>query len=87
MTLNAGEFDTRSRFGFHYNFRAGHGPANVALGIPRRRETIMTTSMKRKTPMMNLPIRKGTPAEDVKAFCQKVSRLKLSYLVEKGHGG
>lgn len=43
----------------------------------------MTASMKPKTPMMNLPIRKGTPAEDVKAFCQKASRLKLSDLVDK----
>jgi hypothetical protein len=43
----------------------------------------MTASMKPKTPMMSLPIRKGTPAEDVKAFCQKASRLKLSYLVDK----
>jgi len=43
----------------------------------------MTASMKPKTPMMGLPIRKGTPAEDVKAFCQKASRLNLSYLVDK----
>ena len=33
--------------------------------------------------MMSLPIRKGTPAKDVKTFCQKASRLKLSYLVDK----
>ena len=43
----------------------------------------MTASTKPKTPMMSLPIRKGTPAKDVKAFCQKTSRLKLSYLVDK----
>ena len=43
----------------------------------------MTASMKPKTPMMSLPIRKGTPAEDVKVFCQEASRLKLSYLVDK----
>ena len=74
---------TRSRFAFHPTSRAGHGAANVTLGIPRLREIIMTASMKPKTPMMSLPIRKGTPAGDVKAFCQKASRLKLSYLVDK----
>ncbi len=43
----------------------------------------MTASTKPKTPMMSLPIRKGTPAEDVKAFCRKASRLKFSDLVDK----
>jgi len=86
MTLNtfhfAGEFDI-SVPSISPNSRAGHGAANVTLGIPRLREIIMTASMKPKTPMMNLPIRKGTPAEDIKVFCQKASRLKLSYLVDK----
>jgi hypothetical protein len=87
MTLNtfhfAGEFNDEDSLRVSSNFRAGHGAANVTLGIPRLREITMTASMKPKTPMMSLPIRKGTPAEDVKAFCQKVSRLKLSYLVDK----
>ena len=43
----------------------------------------MTAAMKPKTPMMSLPIRKGTPAGDVKAFCQRASCLTLSYLVDK----
>ena len=33
--------------------------------------------------MMSLPIRKKTLAGVVKAFCQKASRVKLSYLVDK----
>ena len=43
----------------------------------------MTASTKPKTPMMSLPIQKGTPAEAVKALCQDASRLKLSHLVDK----
>lgn len=60
----------------------GHGAANVTLGIPRLREIVMTAASKPKTPMMNMPIRKGIPIEDVKQFCQQGSRLTLSHLVE-----
>ncbi len=35
---------------------AGHGGANVTLGIPRLREIIMTASDKLKTPIMELPL-------------------------------
>ena len=87
MTLNtfhfAGEFDNEVSLPVSSNFRAGHGAANVTLGIPRLREIVMTASMKPKTPTMSLPIRTGTPAGDVKEFCQKASQLKLSYLVDK----
>jgi len=35
---------------------AGHGAANVTLGIPRMREIIMTASTNMKTPAMSLPL-------------------------------
>jgi len=36
---------------------AGHGGANVTLGIPRLREIVMTASRSIKTPIMELPVR------------------------------
>jgi DNA-directed RNA polymerase I subunit RPA1 len=36
------------------------GAANVTLGIPRLREILMTAAAKIKTPVMTLPLRKGT---------------------------
>jgi len=42
----------------------------------------MTASANPKTPMMQLPIRKGTLFLDVERFCQQSSRLNLSHLVE-----
>ena len=38
---------------------AGHGGANVTLGIPRLREIIMTASKTLKTPTMTIPLRDG----------------------------
>ncbi|POW13373.1 hypothetical protein PSTT_03820 [Puccinia striiformis] len=46
MTLNT----------FHF---AGHGAANVTLGIPRLREIVMTASANIKTPTMKFPIRRS----------------------------
>jgi DNA-directed RNA polymerase I subunit RPA1 len=34
---------------------AGHGGANVTLGIPRLREILMTAAKEVKTPLMILP--------------------------------
>ncbi|RXW17855.1 hypothetical protein EST38_g7989 [Candolleomyces aberdarensis] len=70
MTLNT----------FHF---AGHGAANVTLGIPRLREIVMTASQKPKTPSMTMKIRPGTAPEDVDMFCKRASRVTLSQLVEK----
>merc|ERR1711862_628340 len=39
---------------------AGHGGANVTLGIPRLREIIMAATADIKTPMMTLPLFPGT---------------------------
>ncbi|KAF8306029.1 beta and beta-prime subunits of DNA dependent RNA-polymerase [Clavulina sp. PMI_390] len=69
MTLNT----------FHF---AGHGAANVTLGIPRLREIVMTASQKPKTPTMTLPVASTMSAEDIESFCKKASRLTLSQVVD-----
>ncbi|KAK1231823.1 hypothetical protein PQX77_005037 [Marasmius sp. AFHP31] len=69
MTLNT----------FHF---AGHGAANVTLGIPRLREIVMTASQKPKTPSMTMRIRAGTAQEDVDRFCKRATKLSLSQIVE-----
>ncbi|KDQ64322.1 hypothetical protein JAAARDRAFT_187666 [Jaapia argillacea MUCL 33604] len=69
MTLNT----------FHF---AGHGAANVTLGIPRLREIVMTASTKPKTPSMRISSRKGVSAPEVDVYCKKASRLSLSQIVD-----
>ncbi|KAI5834493.1 beta and beta-prime subunits of DNA dependent RNA-polymerase [Schizophyllum commune Tattone D] len=69
MTLNT----------FHF---AGHGAANVTLGIPRLREIVMTASQKPKTPSMTMKVRKGVSADDIALFCKRASRLTLSQIVD-----
>ncbi|KWU44120.1 DNA-directed RNA polymerase [Rhodotorula sp. JG-1b] len=69
MTLNT----------FHF---AGHGAANVTLGIPRLREIVMTASQDIKTPTMNLPILEHVTDERLKTFCQSSTRLTLSQVVD-----
>ncbi|KAI0089112.1 beta and beta-prime subunits of DNA dependent RNA-polymerase [Irpex rosettiformis] len=70
MTLNT----------FHF---AGHGAANVTLGIPRLREIVMTASRKPKTPSMTMLVRSDIVDEDVNAFCKKAGRLTLAQVVDK----
>ncbi|KAF8713719.1 DNA-directed RNA polymerase subunit beta', partial [Rhizoctonia solani] len=71
MTLNT----------FHF---AGHGAANVTLGIPRLREIVMTASTKPKTPTMTLPLLtlsstiRPPSAEQVTLFTKHASRLTLA---------
>ncbi|TFK71780.1 beta and beta-prime subunits of DNA dependent RNA-polymerase [Pluteus cervinus] len=69
MTLNT----------FHF---AGHGAANVTLGIPRLREIVMTASQKPKTPSMIMTIREGVSQEDIDLFCKRASRVTLSQVVD-----
>ncbi|BGP30582.1 hypothetical protein JCM10296v2_002337 [Rhodotorula toruloides] len=69
MTLNT----------FHF---AGHGAANVTLGIPRLREIVMTASQDIKTPTMNLPIVEAVSDARLKTFCQSSTRLTLSQVVD-----
>ncbi|KAG9037406.1 hypothetical protein FRB95_005695 [Tulasnella sp. JGI-2019a] len=68
MTLNT----------FHF---AGHGAANVTLGIPRLREIVMTASEHPQTPTMTLPIKMGTSREAIDIFCKKANRLTLSEVI------
>ncbi|KAI0959721.1 hypothetical protein AcW1_004466 [Taiwanofungus camphoratus] len=70
MTLNT----------FHF---AGHGAANVTLGIPRLREIVMTASTKPKTPSMTMTVRTAVKPVDVDVFCKKASRLALSHIVDR----
>ncbi|KAI0774421.1 beta and beta-prime subunits of DNA dependent RNA-polymerase [Fomes fomentarius] len=70
MTLNT----------FHF---AGHGAANVTLGIPRLREIVMTASQKPKTPSMTMKVRPNTPPSAINSFCKRASRLTLSHVVDK----
>lgn len=69
MTLNT----------FHF---AGHGAANVTLGIPRLREIVMTASQKIRTPIMHLPVLDHITDEQMVTFCKDGSRLLLSQVVE-----
>ncbi|KAJ7498705.1 hypothetical protein FB451DRAFT_1202781 [Mycena latifolia] len=69
MTLNT----------FHF---AGHGAANVTLGIPRLREIVMTASQKPKTPSMTMAVRPGIASEDIDIFCKRASRVTLAQVVE-----
>jgi DNA-directed RNA polymerase I subunit RPA1 len=43
----------------------------------------MTAAVEPKTPMMQLPIRKGTSMADIERFCQQSSRLTLSQLIDR----
>ena len=60
---------------------AGHGGANVTLGIPRLREVIMTASKKLKTPTMLVPLTKGQSLHDSKELARSLSRLPLAHLL------
>ncbi|OWB56488.1 hypothetical protein B5S28_g2391 [[Candida] boidinii] len=69
MTLNT----------FHF---AGHGAANVTLGIPRLREIVMTASASIKTPQMTLPILNDVDDESADAFCKSVSKIIFSEFID-----
>jgi DNA-directed RNA polymerase I subunit RPA1 len=62
---------------------AGHGAANVTLGIPRLREIVMTAAKEPATPTMTLPLREHVEGNDADAFVKHVSRLTLSEVVEQ----
>ncbi|VEU22044.1 DEKNAAC103010 [Brettanomyces naardenensis] len=69
MTLNT----------FHF---AGHGAANVTLGIPRLREIVMTASKQIKTPQMMLPLLSDVDDAAADAFCKSVTKLSLSEFID-----
>ena len=62
---------------------AGHGAANVTLGIPRLREIIMTASKTPATPTMKLLLRDSTRDTDIEPFIKQVSKVTLSQVVER----
>lgn len=70
MTLNT----------FHF---AGHGAANVTLGIPRMREIIMTASASIKTPQMSLPILDDISDNMADSFSKSVAKVRLSEFINK----
>lgn len=69
MTLNT----------FHF---AGHGAANVTLGIPRLREIVMTASASIKTPQMTLPILDDVDDESADAFCKSITKIRFSEFID-----
>ena len=57
---------------------AGHGGANVTLGIPRLREIIMTASQRIRTPIMELPLLGKGGKEAAEDIAARLTRLTLS---------
>ena len=55
---------------------AGHGGANVTLGIPRLREILMTSEKNIKTPVMTIPILSKSK-EDAQKLARKFENYKL----------
>ena len=55
---------------------AGHGGANVTLGIPRLREILMTSEKNIKTPVMTIPIL-SKKKEDAQKLARKFENYKL----------
>ncbi|TFY78606.1 hypothetical protein EWM64_g5409 [Hericium alpestre] len=64
------------------NLLAGHGAANVMLGIPRLQEIVMTASVKPKTPSMTMTIAPGCNEAAVDKFCKEGSCLMLLQIVD-----
>ncbi|KDO24012.1 hypothetical protein SPRG_10708 [Saprolegnia parasitica CBS 223.65] len=65
---------------------AGHGAANVTLGIPRLREIIMTASKKMSTPMMTIPLLPTASPADGMAVEQQLNQVPLAELIRNTKG-
>ena len=52
---------------------AGHGGANVTLGIPRLREIVQTASRKISTPSMFIPLQSVGEAEDLQSMMTRIA--------------
>ncbi|CAH0486361.1 unnamed protein product [Peronospora farinosa] len=65
---------------------AGHGAANVTLGIPRLREIIMTASQKMSTPMMTIPLRSDVESSRAQEVEQRLNQVSLSELINSTNG-
>jgi len=66
---------------------AGHGGANVTLGIPRLREVIMTASPMPKTPTMLVPLLKGTTRATAEKMAHQLGRLPLVSMLNTEDAG
>lgn len=63
---------------------AGHGGANLTLGIPRLREILMTASDKIGTPVMVLQFQdKNVSKEKAESYARKLKKIVLLELVRK----
>ena len=60
---------------------AGHGGANVTLGIPRLRELLMTAAAQIKTPSMLLPLKQGTGGDEAASAAKRLQRVALDELL------
>ena len=60
---------------------AGHGGANVTLGIPRLREILTTSGQEIKTPSMVVPTCLSLP--DAQQFANQIQHLRLKELVRE----
>lgn len=61
---------------------AGHGAANVTLGIPRLREIVLTASANPSTPTMKIPFTEHVTEEQQKQFIKDYTRLTISQVVD-----
>ena len=63
---------------------AGHGAANMTLGIPRLKEILMTTPTNIKTPCMQVPFRRdiGLTIEQMTQISNSFERIKFSDVVK-----
>ncbi len=52
---------------------AGHGGANVTLGIPRLREIIMSASRKPQTPSMTIPLKSSSTRDEANTLARTLS--------------
>ena len=68
---------------------AGHGGANMTLGIPRLKEILMTTPTNIKTPFMTVYFRKEIQPDLTKESMQKIAKhfekLQLTEVVKDLH--
>ncbi|CEG39851.1 dna-directed rna polymerase i subunit rpa1 [Plasmopara halstedii] len=65
---------------------AGHGAANVTLGIPRLREIIMTASQQMSTPMMTIPLRDDVESSRAQVVEQHLNQVVLFELLRNAGG-
>lgn len=63
---------------------AGHGGANLTLGIPRLREILMTASQKISTPIMTLQFRNDNISKErAEYYARKLKKINLLELVNQ----